>query len=83
MSSVSGSNIESIDTVVRNTSMGSAFFGSVLMKSAICCGMARAEVSFFVVSFSSACFGRRPNHNKWQVSSKVEFVASSWMLYPR
>ena len=83
MSSVSGSNIDSIDTVVRKTSMGRAFFGSVFMKSMTCCGTARADLSFFVVSSSSAGFGRRPNHNKWQVSSKVEFPASSWMLYPR
>src|SRR2546421_363088 len=50
------------------------------MKTMTCCGTARLDASFFVVSSSSAGFGSRPNHKRWQVSSKVELFASSWML---
>src|SRR5207247_2756428 len=46
MSSASGSYIESIETAVRSTSIGSAFLGIALIASVTACGIARLELSF-------------------------------------
>jgi hypothetical protein len=78
VSAVSGSNAASADTAVRSTSMGCAVLMPAMMSSTGA-GSWRALLSSAVKRSNCACVGSSPYSSKYVVSSKVEFLARSWM----
>ena len=67
----------SAETAVRRTAIGNASFGNSSISRTTSGGKARLAASWRLNSASSAVEGRRPNHNRYDVSGNVDFSASS------
>src|SRR5678815_2017568 len=64
MSSASGSYMAHADVAVRSATIGRASFGNDFISAITWGGNARLAAILSDVSFSSAAFGRRPNHRR-------------------